>query len=187
MSRALQLLFVQGGGAHTHDECDHKLVASLQRQLGPNVQLRYPRMPNEHEPDYALWRAALQAELDALDEGAILVAHSVGATILLAMLAERQKPPRIGALLLIAAPFVGEGGWPSEDLQLPPDLGQRLPNVPIHFFHGLQDETAPPSHLDLYAAAVPHAHVHRLPGRDHQLNDDLKEVAAQIEALAAHR
>lgn len=47
-------------------------------------------------------------------------------------------------------------------------------------FHGLQDETAPPSHADLYAAAIPQAQVHRLPGRDHQLNNDLNEVAATI-------
>jgi hypothetical protein len=26
-------------------------------------------------------------------------------------------------------------------------------------------------------------HVHRLPGRDHQLNDDLKDVAAAIKSL----
>ena len=46
----------------------------------------------------------------------------------------------------------------------------------MHVFHGLQDETAPPSHADLYALAIPQAQVHRLPGRDHQLNNDLSEV-----------
>jgi pimeloyl-ACP methyl ester carboxylesterase len=80
--------------------------------------------------------------------------------------------------VLLAAPFVGEGGWESDELRFPPDLGQRLPpGVPLHFFHGLEDETAPPSHIDLYARAVPRAHVHRLPGRDHQLGNDLSEVA----------
>jgi pimeloyl-ACP methyl ester carboxylesterase len=47
-------------------------------------------------------------------------------------------------------------------------------------FHGLRDETAPPSHADLYARAIPQARVHQLPGRDHQLNNDLSEVAEAI-------
>jgi pimeloyl-ACP methyl ester carboxylesterase len=55
--------------------------------------------------------------------------------------------------------------------------------VTIHIYHGLEDETAPPSHADLYARAIPQARVHHLPDRDHQLNDDLKEVAAAIKSL----
>jgi pimeloyl-ACP methyl ester carboxylesterase len=101
------------------------------------------------------------------------------------MLAEHPSSRQLTAVLLIAVPFVGKGGWSFDELQLPADLGARLPrDVPIHFFHGLADETAPPPHADLYARAVPQAHIHRLPGRDHQLNDDLSEVAASILALS---
>mgnify|MGYP003472432108 CR=1 FL=1 len=53
--------------------------------------------------------------------------------------------------------------------------------MPVHVFHGLEDETAPPAHADLYATVIPQAQVHRLPGRDHQLNDDLGEVAEAID------
>ena len=42
------------------------------------------------------------------------------------------------------------------------------------------DDTVPPAHADLYARAMPQAQVHRLPGRDHQLNNDLGEVASAI-------
>ena len=59
----------------------------------------------------------------------------------------------------------------------------KAPGVPIHFYHGLDDEVAPPSQVDLYAHAVPQAQVHRLRGRDHQLNDDLYEVAGTILSL----
>jgi predicted alpha/beta hydrolase family esterase len=178
-----QLLFVQGGGAGAHDEWDSKLVASLTRELGPNFEIRYPRMPNEDDPRYTAWRATLEKELATLDDGAILVGHSVGATILINALAEAPSGRQLGAIFLIAAPFVGEGGWPSEDLKPPPDLGARLPTgVPIHIYHGLEDETAPPSHADLYARAIPQARVHRLPNRDHQLNNDLREIAATIKS-----
>ena len=87
--------------------------------------------------------------------------------------------------MLIAAPFVGEGGWPSEEFDLSSDLGVRLPQgVPVLVFHGLEDDTAPTSHADLYAQGIPQAQVHRLSGRDHQLNNDLSEVARAIATTA---
>ena len=83
--------------------------------------------------------------------------------------------------MLIAAPFAGEGGWLSDEFELTSDLGAKLPpGAQVDVFHGLRDETAPPSHADLYAAAIPQAQVHQLPGRDHQLNNDLSEVAEAI-------
>jgi predicted alpha/beta hydrolase family esterase len=179
-----QLLFVQGGGAGTHDEWDNKLVESLRRELGPNFEIRYPRMPNEDDPNYVAWKETLEKEFAMLDDDAILVGHSVGATILINVLSERQPNRRFGAIVLIAAPFVGEGGWPSEDIQLPLDLGARLPkDVPVYVYHGLDDETAPPSHAELYGRAMPQAYLRRLPGRDHQLNNDLKEIAEAIKSL----
>jgi hypothetical protein len=116
-----------------------------------------------------------------LEDGAVVVGHSVGATILIHVLAEQPRERGLGAIVLIAAPFVGGGGWPSDEFELTGDLGARLPHaVRVHVFHGLQDETVPPSHADLYALAIPQAQVCRLPGRDHQLNNDLSEVAEAV-------
>jgi len=178
------LLFVQGGGKGAHQEWDSKLVASLRLQLGDGYEIHYPRMPNENEPSYASWKPKLESSIENLSNGAILVAHSIGATILLKVLTELETDRQLGAIFLLSAPFVGDGGWSADELQFPADLGARLPRgVPIHFYHGLEDEVAPPSHVDLYARAVPQAHVQRLKGRDHQLNNDLSEVAKAISAL----
>ena len=183
-----QLLFVQGGGEGVHDEWDDKLVESLRRELGQDYEIHYPRMPNEDEPRYAPWKTTLESMFGTLQDGAILVGHSVGGTILVKVLSEQSSAREFGAIFLIATPYVGDGGWSADDLQFPPDLGARLPKgVPIHFYHGLKDEVAPPSHVDLYARAVPQACIHRLQGRDHQLNNDLKEVAAAIVSLEARR
>jgi pimeloyl-ACP methyl ester carboxylesterase len=80
-------------------------------------------------------------------------------------------------------PRMPDEGHPSygTEFELPGDLGARLPrDTRVHVFHGLGDETAPPLHADLYARAIPQAQVRRLPGRDHQLNNDLNEVARAI-------
>src|SRR5204863_233163 len=156
----------------------------LRRELGSNFEIRYPRMPNEDDPAYAAWKPTLEKELATLDDDAILVGHSLGGTILINALAQSRSERQFGAIFLIAAPFVGDGGWPSEDMNPPPDLGARLPrDVPVFIYHGLDDETAPPSHAELYARAIPQARVRRLPHRDHQLNNDLSEIAATIESL----
>ena len=181
MTGSRQVLFIQGGGPGVHDEWDHKLVESLRRELGDRHEVRYPRMPDEGDPSYARWSAAIQRELASLDDGAVVVGHSVGAAILINTLAEQPPEPGLWAIVLIAAPFVGAGGWPSDEFELTSDLGAKLPpGVRVQVFHGLQDVTAPPSHADLYARAIPQAQVHRLPGRDHQLNNDLSEVAEAI-------
>jgi hypothetical protein len=173
MTDVRQILFIQGGGAGAHDEWDDKLVDSLRRELADGWQVRYPR--------YVRWSVAIRREMADLDDGAVVVGHSLGATILITALAEQPPERELRAIVLIAAPFVGEDGWPSDEFELTSDLGARLPpGVRVHVFHGLQDETAPPSHADLYALVIPQAQVHRLPGRDHQLNNDLSEVAEAV-------
>ena len=179
-----QILFIQGGGEGTHDEWDDKLVSSLSRELGDGYELRYPRMPDEDDPTARAWGAAIRREVADLSDGAVVVGHSVGGTILIYELAQRPAARRLGAIVLVATPFVGGGGWPAEEFELPADLGAKLPpGVPIHVFHGLDDDTAPPAHAELYGRAIPQAQLHLLPGRNHQLGNDLREVASEIRAL----
>ena len=143
-------------------------------------------MPNEDDPSFPAWKSALEKEFAKLDDGAIVVGHSIGGTIMINALAQTLSKPRLRAIFLVAAPFVGEGGWPSDDIDPAPDLAARLPrNVPVHIYHGLADETAPPSHAELYARSIPQANVHLLPHRYHQLNNDLSEIAAMIKSWKA--
>ena len=179
------VLFVQGGGSGVHDEWDIRLVESLRRELGPRWEVRYPRMPNEADPQVATWRPSLERELASLRDGAVVVGHSVGGTMLIHVLAESAPRVVLDAIVLVAAPFVGPGGWDSDEIEPRADLAARLPaGVPVFLYHGEDDAVAPVAHLELYARAIPRARVRRLAGRDHQLNDDLSEVASDLRALA---
>ncbi len=121
-----QVLFVQGGGEGTHDEWDNKLVASLERELGPDYEIRYPRMPNEGDPQYASWKQALEKELEKLRDGAILIGH----------LDRRNHPDQRsdrthrkgtpGGASHLAAASSARGGWPGEEIGTMSDLGTRL-------------------------------------------------------------
>lgn len=177
----VQVLFLQGGGEGAHDEWDAMLVDSLAGALGDSYEVRFPRLPREDEPSYLRWGPAITREIAVLDDGAVLVGHSVGAAVLMGVLAEPMPQWRPGAIILLAAPFVGPGGWPSEEFKLPGDLGRRLPRgTPVDVFHGMDDQAVPPSHADLYARAIPQARVHRLVARDHQFNQDLSDIAPVV-------
>jgi predicted alpha/beta hydrolase family esterase len=79
-----QVLFIQGGGAGTHDEWDDKLADSLRRELRDANEIRYPRTPVEDDPSYAAWGPAISEAIATLEDGAVVVGHSVGGTLLIA-------------------------------------------------------------------------------------------------------
>jgi predicted alpha/beta hydrolase family esterase len=179
-----QVLFVQGAGEDVHDRWDDKLVESLESELGASYAVRYPRMPNEGDPHYTSWKTALFGEIDALQDGAILVGHSVGGAILIHALAERRPRPRLGAIFLVAAPFIGPGGWPSTDIRPRTDFSKGTPvGVPIFLYHGTDDEIVPVAHVHLYAKVIPHAVLRTCAGSNHQLNNDMSQVARDIRSV----
>jgi uncharacterized protein len=53
----------------------------------------------------------------------------------------------------------------------------------LFFYHSRDDEWVPFAHLALYAEKVPHANVREFDGRGHQFDDDLSEVAHDIQSL----
>lgn len=187
-SLSTQIVFVQGGGAGVHDEWDDRLVASLQQALGARFTIHYPRMPDEGDPNAVAWRRVIARELGELPEGVILVGHSIGAAILLDHLASDPPAQRLGGVFLLSTPYIGEGGWPSDELRPTSDLsGDCLDGTPLFFYQGLDDDTVPLAHVELLAKAFPRATIRRLEGRDHQLGNDLSEVARDILLLSERR
>ena len=177
-----QVLFVQGGAEGAY-ATDGELVASLQRALGNSYEIRYPKMPDEDDPDYEKWKPAIAEEMAKLKGVAILIGHSLGGSFLLKFLVEEKPQNKIAGIFLMAAPYWGGEGWRYDGYQraaLPKDFASRLPrDASIFMYHGSKDGVVPLEHLSLYAAQLPQAHTRRLEG-DHQLNNDLSEVAADI-------
>jgi predicted alpha/beta hydrolase family esterase len=89
-----QVLSIQGGGEDAHDKWDNRIVESLERDLGPEYAVRYPRMPHEADPKNAAWKAALKRQFDRLDDGAVLIGHSMGGTIMAVAMTMSARPSR---------------------------------------------------------------------------------------------
>jgi hypothetical protein len=141
-------------------------------------------MPAESNPDPTAWKETIARELRKLSDGFLLVGHSVGAAVLIDYLSGGTMDRRPAGVFLVATPFIGDGGWPSDDLRSTRQAAAEIGNgSPLYFYQGRDDETVPLSHIDKLATAFPHAVLRRLDGRDHQLNDDLSEVARDIKRL----
>lgn len=174
------VLFVHGAGAREEDQA---LAASLQDALGTGYEVRYPRMPDEGKPEYGVWRDRIAGELAGMDGGAILVGHSLGASTLLKYLSEDQAVKPVAGAFLVATPHWGAEDW-EEEYALREGFASELPEgLPVFLYHGRDDEVVPFAHLALYAERLPRATIRGLDGRGHQFDEDLSEVARDIEGL----
>jgi predicted alpha/beta hydrolase family esterase len=102
-----QLFFLHSGGPQGKHEGSGELVAWLEAQLGPEYELRHPIMPHPEAPDYEAWKPHLREALSRLHDGAQLIGHSLGGSLLLKYLAEEKISFSIGTLFLVSAPFWG--------------------------------------------------------------------------------
>jgi pimeloyl-ACP methyl ester carboxylesterase len=91
----------------------------------------------------------------------------------------------VAGAFLVSAPFwYDDEFWRWKEVELPREVATMLPSgLPVFLYHGRADEVVPFDHVEMYAEVLPHATVRRLDGRNHQLNDDLTEVANDIDQL----
>lgn len=179
-----QVLFIQGGSDGAYG-ADAALVANLREKLGPSYTVRYPIMPNEDEPEYSAWKQKILDELAAMGDGVVLVGHSIGASVIAKLLTEQTFGQALRAVLLISTPFwYDHEFWRWDEGRLPKDASASIPkDMPLYLYHGRSDESVPFDHVKMYAKALPQAILRPLDNRDHQLNEDLSEVAQDIRAL----
>ena len=174
------VLFVQGGGEGAYS-VDAALAKSLKRALGPEYDVHFPRMPDEADPNVASWKRKIASELSRMSGRVILVAHSVGGSILLRYLAEEKVEKPIAGVFLLAAPSWDEDRWNFDDLKLPRDIAEKLASIPrLFFYHCRDDDAVPFAHLALHGARIPRAVARALDSGGHQFGNDLAGVAADI-------
>lgn len=175
------VLFVQGGGKGAHSE-DAPLASSLQRALGPKYDVRFPRMPGEADPKVEAWKEKISSELAQISSMVILVAHSVGGSIVLRYLSEEKVHKPIAGLYLLAAPSWDEERWNFDDLKLRRDIAEKLASIPrIVFYHCRDDDVVPFAHLALHGARIPRAVTRAVNSGGHQFGNDLTAVATDIQ------
>jgi uncharacterized protein len=182
---ATRVLFIQGGGEGAHNE-DAPLADSLRNELGPGHDVLFPQMPNEADPNVEAWKQKISSELSRAPGKVVLVAHSVGGSILLRYLSEEGTQAPVAGVFVLAAPSWDQDRWDFEDLKLPRDIAEKLAPIPwVSFYHCRDDEVVPFKHLALHSARLPRAAAQAFDIGGHQFSSDLASVAADIRRCAA--
>jgi len=180
MDNKKQVLFIQGGGDDGYT-ADAKMVSAFEEALGNDYEVYYPCLESDDTaPDFG-WPSQIGRKIDELKEFAILIAHSLGASLLLKYLSENTISKKISGIFLIATPFwSGSEEW-KQGLKLSEDFSQHLPeDIPIFFYHCQDDEEVPFIHLAAYQEKLPAAAYRRIPKGGHQLGNNLDSIIRDI-------
>jgi predicted alpha/beta hydrolase family esterase len=183
VSTKRQVFFLHSAGSQGKGEGSDRFAGLLEQGLGSGYEVRRPIMPEPDNPSFLRWRGPVERELCALDDGALLIGHSLGGSVLLKVLSEARDFPRIAGLFLVAVPFWGAGGWDVEEFVLGDDFAKRLPEIPrVVLYHSRDDDSVPFAHLDRYARALPLATVRPLDGFGHLFEAPCAELLTDIQA-----
>ncbi|MBD7952052.1 RBBP9/YdeN family alpha/beta hydrolase [Oerskovia rustica] len=99
-----RVVVVHGLGASSDN---HWFGAVRDRYTPHGVEVLVPDLPRSQAPDLDTWLDVLADAIGPLDEGTVLVGHSLGCVTILQHLAARQDEWRLGGLALVAG-FVEE-------------------------------------------------------------------------------
>jgi uncharacterized protein len=184
--RKKQVLFVHCGGTQGLHEGSSDLVAWLRVVLGPPYEVLYPKMPNPDQPTYEQWKQKLENELASLDDGIILIGHSLGGSVILKYLSEEKIPKKIDAVFMIGSPFWGKRNWRVNEYVLKENFVTSLPDIrEFYLYHSRKDVVVPFKHLSYYARQLPFANVRAISGGEHLFTTGLPEIARDIKSLNA--
>ena len=168
MVKNKKVLFLHSAGPQHNDEGSAKLLQYIKDNLSTDYQIIAPIMPNPDDPNYQSWKNALKEIYKIIDDGIILIGHSLGGSVLLKFLSEEQPQQKIKALYLVAVPFWGLEDWEVSEFQLANDFAKRLPPLPaINIYHSKDDQIVSPIHAERYAVELPGAVYHELNGYGH--------------------
>ncbi|MFD1032384.1 alpha/beta fold hydrolase [Metaplanococcus flavidus] len=177
-----QVLFIHSAGPQGEQQGSSRLLKYLNDELGSDFRLLAPKMPTPEDPKYPEWKQVLKEEIASLEDGAILLGHSIGGSALLKFLSEEELGKSFAKVITIAAPYWGiDENWQLKDFELAEDFSARSSLLPdAVLFHSIDDEIVPFEHLEKYMESLPGATVRQLSGKDHIFQDGLPEAIEEI-------
>ncbi len=102
--------------------------ANLREKLGEDYDVYRLSMPNSKNAKYLEWAIWFEKYIPFMQDGVILVGHSLGAVFLAKYFSENMFPKKVKATFLVAAPYNQ-------------DEGRELPEFAItHPLKGLEDQ-----------------------------------------------
>jgi predicted alpha/beta hydrolase family esterase len=143
-------------------------------------------MPNSQNAVYKEWCLWFEKFLPLLEDGVILVGHSLGAVFLAKYLSEHNITKKIKATLLVAPPYGRDLGEPLPQFSITEPLikfseqGGR-----IVIFHSKDDPVVDFAELAHYQEQLPEAIIKIFEDRGHFNMEDFPEIVGEIKQLSS--
>jgi predicted alpha/beta hydrolase family esterase len=157
---------------------------SLSAQLGFDYQVTLPRMPNASNAKYAEWKLWFEKYASLVEDGVILIGHSLGGIFLAKYLSENRFSKKIGATFLVAPPYDQDGERTIVEFTLPDSL-QLLEEQggELFIYHSKDDPIVAFEELQKYQNALPKANALTFADRGHFLQEEFPELVQDIKGL----
>jgi len=167
MRRRLVFLHGAGAGADGAPMGPAHLLDALQADEGGRWRVELPRLGDPEAPEPEAWQADIARALEGKAPDTVVLAHSLGASTFLQYAARAKAPPRLAALVTLAAPYWGVEGWQG-DFAPPPGYAAGLAGVGrIVLCHCRDDDVVPEDHLIRYVNDLAEAETRELPAGGH--------------------
>lgn len=156
----------------------------LEEALGDGYEVLAPSMPNKQNAKYAEWQIWFEKLTPFLEDGVVLIGHSLGASFLTRYLSENDFPRRIAATMLVAGAYSADLDEMAEEFAAPGSLDRLAKQGGIIFlYHSTDDPVVPFSELARYQAALPRATVRIFDDRQHFNQETFPELVADIKSV----
>jgi len=153
---------------------------SLKDTLGNDFDVIQPRMPNANNAKYLEWKIWFEKHIPFIQDGVILIGHSLGGIFLAKYLSEETFPKRISATLLVAPPFdTSKETIADFALELPLKKLEEQAGK-IYLFQSKDDEIVPYANAESYMHELPSAHFISFNDRGHFHATDFPELVEVI-------
>lgn len=158
---------------------------SLEERLGDGWRVLAPTMPSKYNAKYLEWEIWFKKVVPHIEEGAILIGHSLGGIFIPKFLAENELPVKIAGTILIAPPYDAEGSdFSLADFVLPDDLTNVARQAGKHFIYFSQDDAVVPfENLEKYRQKFPEAVIREYTDRGHFNQEEFPELVEEIKNI----
>ena len=151
----------------------------LRKELGTNYEVILPIMPNKTNAIFEEWKIWMEKLIPFLNNGVILIGHSMGGAFLAKYLSENKFPKKIEAVFLVSAVYDKDTeDYPLVSFALPEKLD--LQTDKVYLYHSKDDPVVPFSDLAKYEEALPKAKSRTFNDRKHINQEEFLELAEDI-------
>ncbi len=153
---------------------------NFQTALGEDYDVFVAQMPNSQNAQYTEWKIWFEKIMSLVDEGIILVGHSLGGIFLAKYLSENNSQKKIKALILLAAPYCTReenhlAGFDLENLEYVSSQVEK-----IFIYHSKDDPVVPFEDAEKYAKALRNAEMKVFEDKMHFNQSEFPELAQNI-------